>query len=192
MKLLNLTNTSNTCITKDPVIVEKISEDPVIDEKISKDPVFDDIDSIDEKISKNLVVIGDKKVTEDPTIDNDNDSIDEKITEDPVFNDDAWTKWTNMFKITRNDIVDVENNYKKRRIIWIFWKSHVPELCEKWICSEGNYAYTRFEEFRTYNDEVIFTNEHKAVLTKKEALQYIDANDLNIFKDFCSDSKTLI
>ena len=70
-EILNLTNTSNTCITKDPVIVEKISEDPVIvekisedhviDEKISKDPVFDDIDSIDEKISKNLVVIGDKK-----------------------------------------------------------------------------------------------------------------------------------
>ena len=85
----------------------------------------------------------------------------------------------------------MENNYEKRRIIWIFWKSHVPELCEKWICSEGNYAYTRFEEFRTYNDEVIFTNEHKALLTKKEALRYIDANDLNIFKDFCSDSKTV-
>ena len=187
-ELLNLTNTSNTCITKDPVKVEKISEDPVIDEKISKDPAFDDIDSIDEKISKHLVVIGDKKVTEDPTIDNDNGSIHEKITEDPVFNDDTWI---NMFKITRNDIVDVENNYEKRRIIWIFWKSHVSELCEKWICSEGNYAYTRFEEFRTYNDEVIFTNEHKAVLTKKEALRYIDANNLNILKDFCSDSKTV-
>ena len=88
-EILNLTNTSNTSITKDPVIVEKISEDPAIDEKISNDPVFDDIDSIDEKISKNLVVIGDKKVTEDPTIDNDNDSIHEKITEDPIFNDDT-------------------------------------------------------------------------------------------------------
>ena len=54
-KALNLTNTSNTCITKDPVIVEKISEDPVIVEKISEDHV------IDKKISKNLVVIGDKK-----------------------------------------------------------------------------------------------------------------------------------
>ena len=59
------------------------------------------------------------------------------------------------------------------------------------ISSRGNYAYTRFEEFRTCASEVLFTNEHKAVFSRKEADCYISIKDLDIFKDFSSDSKTI-
>ena len=57
-----------------------------------------------------------------------------------------------------------ENGYLERRhILWVFWDNkHITELCEKWIKCDGNYAYTRFEELRTYSGDVIFTNEHKA------------------------------
>ena len=75
-------------------------------------------------------------------------------------------------------------------ITWVFWKSHVTELCEKWICCRNNYAYTRFEEFRTCSGEVLFTNEHKAVFSKNKAKTYIDINDLEIFKDFSKENKT--
>ena len=75
-------------------------------------------------------------------------------------------------------------------ITWVFWKSHVTELCEKWICCRNNYAYTRFEEFHTCSGEVLFTNEHKAVFSKNKAKTYIDINDLEIFKDFSKDNKT--
>ena len=75
-------------------------------------------------------------------------------------------------------------------ITWVFWKSHVTELCEKWICCRNNYAYTRFEEFHTCSGEVLFTNEHKAVFSKNIAKNYIDINDLKIFKDFSKENKT--
>ena len=71
--------------------------------------------------------------------------------------------------------------WKKKVITWVFWKSHVTELCEKWICCRNNYAYTRFEEFRTCSGKVLFTNEHKAVFSKNKAKTYIDINDLEIF-----------
>ena len=74
--------------------------------------------------------------------------------------------------------------WEKRKITWVFWKSHVTELCEKWIGSKGNYAYTRFEEFRTCTGEVLFTNEHKAVISRKETDCYTPIKDLDIFKDF--------
>ena len=67
-----------------------------------------------------------------------------------------------MFSVVRYDIKD-EASWEKRKITWVFWKSHVTELCEKWINFSGHYAYTRFEEFRTCPGEVLFTNEHKAV-----------------------------
>ena len=80
--------------------------------------------------------------------------------------------------------------WKKKVITWVFWKSHVTELCEKWICCRNNYAYTRFEEFHTCSGEVLFTNEHKAVFSKNNAKTCIDINDLEIFKDFCKENKT--
>ena len=75
-------------------------------------------------------------------------------------------------------------------ITWVFWKSHVSELCEKWRYYNNNYAYTRFEEFCACSGEVLFTNEHKAAFSKNNAKTYIDINDLNMFKDFSKEDKT--
>ena len=75
-------------------------------------------------------------------------------------------------------------------ITWVFWESHVTELCEKWICCRNDYVYTRFEEFRICSGEVLFTNEHKAVFLKNKAKTYIDINDLEIFKYFSKENKT--
>ena len=75
-------------------------------------------------------------------------------------------------------------------ITWVFWKSHVTDLCEKWICCRNSYAYTRFEEFCTCSGEVLFTNKHKAVFSKNKSKIYIDINDLEIFKDFSKENKT--
>ena len=75
-------------------------------------------------------------------------------------------------------------------ITWVFWKSHVSELCEKWKYYNNNYAYTRFEEFCTCSGEVLFTNEHKAAFSKNNAKAYIDINDLNMFKYFSKEDKT--
>ena len=68
-----------------------------------------------------------------------------------------------------------ENGYLERRhILWVFWDNrHITELCEKWICCDGNYAYTRFEELRTYFGDVFFTNEHKAILLKENSHTHI-------------------
>ena len=95
-----------------------------------------------------------------------------------------------MFNVVRHDKKG-EFGWGKRKITWVFWKSHVTKLCEKWIGSKCNYAYTRFEEFRTCPGEVLFTNEHKAVFSRKETDCYIPIKDLDIFKDFSSDSKTI-
>ena len=95
-----------------------------------------------------------------------------------------------MFEIVRNDIKN-QRSWEKRKITWVFWISLVPELCEKWICSKDNYAYTRFEEFRTCSGEVLFTNEHKAVFSKNKAESCIDINDLEIFRYFSNDSKII-
>ena len=72
---------------------------------------------------------------------------------------------------------------------WVFWKSPVSELCEKWIYYNNNYAYTRFEE-NTCSGEVLFTNEHKAVSSKNKTTTQTDINDLQIFKDFSKENKT--
>ena len=48
-----------------------------------------------------------------------------------------------MFSIIENCVYGY-NSWEKRQMIWIFWKSHVSELCEKWICRDGNYSYTTF------------------------------------------------
>ena len=62
---------------------------------------------------------------------------------------------------------------------------------KKWVRSRGNYAYTRFEEFRTCSGEVLFTNEHKAVFSKSEELKYIDINGFKIFKEYSKESETI-
>ena len=49
-----------------------------------------------------------------------------------------------------------KSDWEKKVITWVFWRSHVIELCEKWICCRNSYAYTRFEEFHTCSDEVLF------------------------------------
>ena len=67
---------------------------------------------------------------------------------------------------------------------------HIPELCEKWIYLNGNYAYTRFEELRTRSGEVLFTREHKATISKDKANTYIDIDELKMFKDFSTSDKT--
>ena len=80
-------------------------------------------------------------------------------------------------------------DWVKRQIVWVFWNDeHISELCEKWIPCGSEYAYTRFEELRTYSGEVLFTREHKATRSKlKSKRKYdfsIDINVLCVFKDF--------
>ena len=94
-----------------------------------------------------------------------------------------------MFEVVKFKFKN-KNDWEKKVITWVFWRSHVIELCEKWTCCRNSYAYTRFEEFHTCSDEVLFTNEHKAVFSKNNAKTYIDINDLEIFKDFCKENKT--
>ena len=121
--------------------------------------VIDNNDSINEKILKikkgnRLAIFEDTKR---------NTCKDTKDTK-PNIRIDKET-FLGVFRIGRHEIRH-ESNWEKGIITWIFWKFHVSELCEKWICSKSNYAYTRFEEFRTCSYEVLFTNEHKAVFKK--------------------------
>ena len=58
-------------------------------------------------------------------------------------------------EIKRKNYKWKSGNWKKRRILWVFWgNSHISELCEKWIHHDGNYAYARFEELCTSSGEV--------------------------------------
>ena len=83
-----------------------------------------------------------------------------------------------------------KSNWKKRQVIWVFWNDgHISELCEKWICNNHNYAYTRFEELRTRSGEVLFTRKHKATISKDESNIYIDIDELQMFKDFITKDK---
>ena len=77
----------------------------------------------------------------------------------------------------------------KRRIVWVFWNNgHISELCEKWIRCGREYAHTRFEELRTYSDEVLFTRKHKATRSKRKSKRksdfITDIKMLCVFKDF--------
>ena len=164
----------------------------------------DSIDSIDKKIletkeDNRLVIIKDTKpnINKDtkPNINKDTKS---NVNKDTKPNIDKDTKpnikinkktLLKVFSVVKHDNKD-EVGWEKRKITQVFWESHVTELCEKWISSRDNYAYTRFEEFRTSAGEVLFTNEHKAVFSIKEADYYIPIKDLDIFKDFSSNSKT--
>ena len=163
-----------------------------------------DKDSIDEKITEEIKMI--KKDNRLAIFENTKPNINKytkpninKDTKDTKPNIDKHTKPSieinkktslKVFHIVRNDIKN-KRNWEKRKVTWVFWRSHVSDLCEEWICSKDNYAYTRFEEFRTCSGEVLFTNEHKAVFSKNEAESYIDINDLEIFKDFSSASKII-
>ena len=80
---------------------------------------------------------------------------------------------------------DKKGNKKKRSIVWIFWDDdHISELCETWVYYDGNYAYTRFEEFHKRSGEVLFTREYKATTSKYKSDTYIDIDELQMFKDF--------
>ena len=86
---------------------------------------------------------------------------------------------------------DKKGNQKKRSIVWAFWDdNHIPELCEKWVYYNGNYAYTRFEGLRKRSDEVLFTREYKATTSKYNSNAYIDIDELQVFKDFSIKGKT--
>ena len=76
---------------------------------------------------------------------------------------------------------------KKDRVFWD--DCHVSELCEKWICYNHEYAYTPFEELRTYSGEVLFTREHTAITSKDKPNTYIDIDTLQVFKDFITEDK---
>ena len=58
---------------------------------------------------------------------------------------------------TKTEDIDNTKTEDKDEDIMIWDDGHVSELCEKWICYDGNYAYTRFEELRTRSGEVLFT-----------------------------------
>ena len=63
-------------------------------------------------------------------------------------------------------------DWRKRQILWVFWNNnYISELCDMWIYIDGNYVYTRFEELCTCSGEVLFTNRHKATLSKKKKNQ---------------------
>ena len=158
-EILKLVDTSKAsskiCIDTSKIInTDKYSIDEKIIEETIK--VIDNNDSIDEKIIKikkgnRLAIFEDTK----PNISKDTK---------PNIRIDKET-FLDVFSIVRHDIRK-EGNWEKRIMTWIFWKSHVTELCEKWICCRKNYAYTRFEEFRSCSGEVLFTNKHKTVFSK--------------------------
>ena len=134
----------------------------------------------------------------------DNDSIDEKENQVAIYNDtnDSSNDSSNDTKPNTDEKTFQVyttakrtnrgfNDWEERKTTWIFWKSHVSELCEKWVRSRGNYAYTRFEEFCTCSGEVLLTNEHIAVFSKSEELKYIDINGFKIFKEYSKESETI-
>ena len=83
-----------------------------------------------------------------------------------------------------------KGNWKKRQIVWVFWDDgHVSELCEKWICYNGNYAYTKFKELRTRSSVVLLTREHKATISKDESNTCMDIDELQMFKDYTTKDK---
>ena len=90
-------------------------------------------------------------------------------------------------------VIKKNGDWVKRQIVWVFWNDeHISELCEKWIRCDSEYAYTRFEELRTYSGEVLFTREHKATRSKRKSKRKydfsVDINILCVFKDFCQKS----
>ena len=58
---------------------------------------------------------------------------------------------------TKTEDIDNTKTEDKDEDIMIWDDGHVSELCEKRVCYDGNYAYTRFEELRTRSGEVLFT-----------------------------------
>ena len=92
-----------------------------------------------------------------------------------------------MFQYVKLHSNRKNGNWSKRQIVWIFWNNmHISELCEKWKSYSNGYAYTRFEELRTYSGEVLFTIEHKATISKDKPNIFIDIDKLQVFKDFIS------
>ena len=84
-----------------------------------------------------------------------------------------------------------KGNWKRRQIVWVFWSDGcISELCEKWICLNDKYAYTKFEELRTHSSKVFFTRERKATVSKDKSDTYIDIDDPKMFKDFSTSDKT--
>ena len=116
--------------------------------------------------------------------------IDISKTEDKDEDTDR-VKLIRVFRYSKQWCGKKNCNRKRRQIVWVFWNNgHVSKLCQKWIHLNGKYAYTRFEELRTYFGEVLFTREHKATTSKDKSNTYIDINELKMFKDFSTSDKT--
>ena len=84
-----------------------------------------------------------------------------------------------MFQYARLGRNKKNGNWAKRQIVCVFWDDeHISELCEKQIRHNYEYAYTRFEELRTYSGEVPFTREHKATTSKDKPNTHIDIDKM--------------
>ena len=120
--------------------------------------------------------------------DNDDDDDDDDVDIDDDDDDDTISKINKDIQTFchRKSKRNKENDDRRtRQIFWTFWNNiYISELYEKWIHYDGNYAYTRFEVFRTRSGKMLFTNEHKATLSKEKSNTYIDIDELKMFKDF--------
>ena len=90
-----------------------------------------------------------------------------------------------IFHYVKPERTRKNDDWVKRQIVMLFWNDkHISNLCEKWIYRNREYAYTRFEELRTYSGEVLFTGEHKATTSKRKKNIFINIDKLKVFKKF--------
>ena len=139
----------------------------------------------DKTITKNMIKVEDKDKTIHKT--KDKDKIIPKTKTKTKTEDKDENRLIQTFQCAKIERNRKNGNWVKRLIVCVFWNNgHISELCEKWIFKkhECAYAYTRFEELRTYSGEVLFTREHKATTSKNQTNIVIDINELQVFKDF--------
>ena len=165
---------------------------------ISKTEDIDNTETEDIDVSKNAYIDTSKTEDIDNTKTGDIDiskteNIDNTTTKDKDEDiDKGRNRLIEMFRYSKR-WKDKKGNKKKRIIVWIFWDDdHISELCETWVYYDGNYAYTRFEEFHKRSGEVLFTREYKATTSKYKSDTYIDIDELQMFKDFSIKDKTKI
>ena len=151
---------------------------------ISKTEDIDNTETEDIDVSKNAYIDSSKTEDIDNTKTGDIDiskteNIDNTTTKDKDEDiDKGRNRLIEMFRYSKR-WKDKKGNKKKRSIVWIFWDDdHISELCETWVYYDGNYAYTRFEEFHKRSGEVLFTREYKATTSKYKSDTYIDIDEL--------------
>ena len=157
------------------------------------------------KVCENEMLLKNKLI--DPNEDIETEDIDVSKTEDIDISKNVYIGYTKTkdkdedIDKGRNKLIQMfryskqwkgkKGNWKRRMIVWVFWDDDlISELCEKWICINGKYAYTGFEELRKLSGKVLFTREHKASTSKDESNTYIDIDELKMFKDFSTSENT--